>query len=40
MAIKAKEEGIKNLYVPYENAKEGAVVQGINVYPVKICISL
>lgn len=35
MAIKAKEEGIKNLYVPYENAKEGAVVQGINVYPVK-----
>jgi magnesium chelatase family protein len=35
MAIKAQEEGIKHLYVPYENAKEGAVVKGINVYPVK-----
>ncbi len=35
MTIKAKEAGIKNLYVPFENAKEGAVVQGINVYPVR-----
>lgn len=35
MAIKAKEEGIKNLFVPYENGKEGAVVKGVNIYPVK-----
>ena len=32
MAIKAKEEGIKNLYVPYENANEAAVVKGLKVY--------
>lgn len=35
MAIKAKEEGIHNLFVPYDNAQEGAVVKGINIYPVK-----
>lgn len=35
MAIKAKECGIKRLYVPAENACEGAVVKGIEVYPVK-----
>lgn len=35
MTIKAKEQGIKKLFVPYENALEGAVVKGIEVYPVK-----
>lgn len=32
MAIIAKENGIKDLFVPMENAAEGAVVDGINVY--------
>ena len=35
IAIAARENGIKNLLVPEENAKEAAVVQGINVYPVR-----
>ncbi len=35
MAIKAKEHGFKNLYVPEANSAEGAVVKGITVYPVK-----
>ncbi len=35
MTIKAKQAGIKKLFVPYENAFEGAVVKGIEVYPVK-----
>ena len=35
MAIQARQAGIKHLYVPAENAAEGAVVKGINVYPVK-----
>lgn len=35
MAIKAKEEGIKRLFVPFDNACEGAVVKGIDIYPVK-----
>lgn len=34
MAIKARETGIKRLFVPKDNAKEGAVVEGIEVYPV------
>lgn len=34
MTIKAKESGCKHFYVPAENAREGAVVQGIHVYPV------
>lgn len=35
MAILAKESGIKNLYIPIQNAKEGSVVEGINVIAVK-----
>ncbi len=35
MAIKAREEGYKGLVVPYQNAMEAAVVQGIDVYGVK-----
>jgi len=34
IAIKAREEGIKNIILPEENAKEAAVVSGVNVYAV------
>lgn len=40
MAIKAKEAGIKKLFVPYDNALEGAVVRGIEIYPVKTVFEL
>lgn len=40
MAIKAKECGYKNFYVPAVNAQEGAVVEGINIYPVESLKSL
>ncbi|MEW6618949.1 MAG: YifB family Mg chelatase-like AAA ATPase [bacterium] len=35
IASSAKEAGFKNLIVPFANAPEAAVVEGINVYPVK-----
>ncbi len=35
MAIAAKREGIKKFFVPFENAREGAIVDGIEIYPVK-----
>lgn len=35
IAIKAKEEGIKHFILPKENAKEAAIVSGINVYGVE-----
>lgn len=35
MVITAKQNGIKNIYVPFENAVEGAAVEGINVYGIK-----
>lgn len=34
IALKARENGIKNLLLPEENATEAAVVEGVNVYPV------
>ena len=34
-AFKAKEMGIKSIFVPEENAAEAAMVEGINVFPVK-----
>ena len=34
MAIAAREQGLKKLYVPAVNANEGAVVGGLQVYPV------
>ncbi len=34
-AFKAKEIGIKSVFVPEENAAEAAMVEGINVFPVK-----
>jgi magnesium chelatase family protein len=35
MIIHAKEIGIKEIYIPFDNAAEGAVVQGISVYAVE-----
>ncbi len=35
IALCAKENGIRNILIPEENAPEAAVVQGMNVYPVK-----
>ena len=35
MTIAAREQGIKKIFVPAENANEGAVVEGIEVYPVR-----
>ncbi len=35
MTLEAKEKGYKNIYIPYDNRAEAAVVRGINVYPVK-----
>lgn len=34
MAICAKEHGIKNFFVPIQNAAECSVVKGLNIYPV------
>lgn len=35
MAILAKEKNIQELYVPAENAKEAAVIEGIDIFPVR-----
>jgi magnesium chelatase family protein len=35
IALAARDNGVKNLIVPEENAREAAVVQEINVYPVR-----
>jgi magnesium chelatase family protein len=35
IALKARELGIKNLLLPEENAKEAAVVEGVDVHPVQ-----
>lgn len=35
IALAAKANGIENLLVPEENAREAAVVRGVNVFPVK-----
>lgn len=35
MVIEAKNAGIKRVFIPYENAGEAAVVEGIEIYPVK-----
>lgn len=35
MAIHAKEKGLGGIFLPAENAAEAAVVDGINIYPVK-----
>ena len=35
MVIKARDLGFKAIFVPFKNGAEGAVVEGIDVYPVK-----
>lgn len=35
IAIKAKEEGFKGLILPYQNVKEAAIVEGLDVYGVE-----
>lgn len=35
MVIKARDEGFKAVFVPFKNGSEGAVVEGIEVYPVR-----
>ncbi len=35
MAVMAKEKGIRNVVLPAANAREAAVVEGVDVYPVK-----
>lgn len=40
MTILAKEKGIKEIYVPFDNGREASVVEGIRVYPVKDLNSL
>ncbi len=35
MVITAKQNGIRNIFVPIDNATEGAAVEGINVYGIK-----
>ncbi len=35
IAVAARTKGIKNLIIPAGNAREAAVVEGVNVYPVK-----
>ena len=37
MVICAMKNGIKKIFIPYDNISEGAVVQGIDVYHVKKC---
>ncbi len=35
IALTAREQGVRNLIVPEENAKEAAVVRGLDVFPVR-----
>ena len=35
MALKAKEDGVRALYLPAQNAKEASIVDGLQVYPVE-----
>ncbi len=40
MAIRAKEEGFRRLFLPEANAAEGAAVEGLEVYPIHDLIQL
>lgn len=40
MVLTARNYGLKELFVPYSNAAEGAVVEGVTVYPVKNIVEL
>lgn len=40
MTITARQNGIKNIFVPFDNAKEAAAIDGINVFAVRDVLSL
>ncbi|MBO6126900.1 MAG: YifB family Mg chelatase-like AAA ATPase [Clostridia bacterium] len=40
MAIKAKELGLKKIYLPKANAKEAAIIDGIEIFPVNNVLEL
>ncbi len=40
MTIEAFKLGFNNIYVPYDNRAEAAIVKGINVYPIKNVVEL
>lgn len=40
VAIAARQAGIRNLIIPEANAREAAVVEGVNVYPVKTLLEV
>jgi len=40
IAVAAREHGIANLLIPAQNAREAAVVEGVNVYPVRSLIEV
>ena len=40
IAVAAREKGIKNLVIPASNAREAAVVEGVNVYPVETLLEV
>jgi magnesium chelatase family protein len=40
LALLAKEEGVKNIFVPRMSANEASVIEGVNVYPVDSLKSL
>ena len=35
MVMSAKDNGLKDIYVPFENGEEAAVIDGINIYAIK-----
>lgn len=35
MVMAAKANGLRDIFIPYENGSEAAVIEGINIYPVK-----
>ncbi len=35
MVITAKQNGVRDIFIPYDNASEGAAVEGINVFGIK-----
>ena len=40
IAVAARAKGITNLVIPASNAREAAVVQGVNVYPVRTLLEV
>jgi len=40
MVMAARDRGVKNIYIPYENAAEASVVNGVNIFAVENIRSL